>query len=75
MRSSRPARDLVQQILAYELIRLPHAVDQADITLAEHFAKTTYQAVLDCTMTSLETLKTRVASRSLSNFLFIDLDL
>ena len=66
-------RDLVRQILAYELSYVSQTVEQSDInSLSEHFAKTTYQAVLACTRTSLETLKSRVGARSLSNFLFID---
>jgi dynein heavy chain len=66
-------RDLVQQILAYELSYVSLTVDQADIdNLADYFSRTTYRSVLECTRTSLETLKTRVASRTLANFLFID---
>jgi hypothetical protein len=35
--------------------------------LADHFSTTTYKAVQDCTRGSLETLKARVATKSLSN--------
>jgi len=66
-------RDLVRQILAYELAYVTTVVEQSDIDhLSNYFAKATYQAVLSCTRASLETLKARVASRSLANFLFID---
>jgi dynein heavy chain len=66
-------RDLVRQILAYELSFASQTVEQSDINaLSEHFARTTYHAVLTCTRSSLDTLKARVTSRSLANFLFID---
>jgi dynein heavy chain len=66
-------RDLVKQITEYELSYVPQQFDQQDINnLADHFSKTTYRAVLDCTRASLEMIKGRVASRSLANFLFID---
>ena len=66
-------RDLVKQITDYELSYVPQQFDQQDIAnLADHFSKTTYKAVLDCTRASLDTIKSRVASRSLANFLFID---
>ena len=66
-------RDLVSQILAYELSYVTATVDQGDINaLSEFFAKTTYQAVLQCTNAALDTIKSRVSSRSLANFLQID---
>ena len=66
-------RDLVRQITEYELSYVPQQFSQSDIDgLVEHFSKTTYRAVLDCTKTSLDGLKTRIQPRSLSAFVFID---
>ena len=66
-------RDLIREILSYELSYVTTSVEGADIqSLSEHFAKTTYRSVLNCTKASLQTLKQRVSSRSLANFLFID---
>jgi len=66
-------KDLIVQLLEYPLSFVTTSVDPADIaSLSEHFSRTTYRAVLDCTRNSLEALKSRVSARSLANFLFID---
>jgi hypothetical protein len=66
-------KDRIVQIMEYPLSFVQESVDPAEIAkLSEHFSTTTYKAVQDCTRLSLETLKGRVAARSLATFLFID---
>ena len=69
----RGFKDLIVQILDYPLSYVTDSVDATEIAkLADHFSTTTYKAVQDCTRGSLETLKGRVAAKSLANFLFMD---
>jgi len=66
-------KDLIVQIMEYPLSFVQESVDPAEIAkLSEHFSTTSYKAVQDCTRLSLETLKGRIAARSLATFLFID---
>ena len=66
-------KDLIVQIMEYPLSFVQESVDPAEIAkLSEHFSTTSYKAVQDCTRLSLETIKGRIAARSLATFLFID---